>query len=49
MDEQTFRELLGRISDTVIEDMVAEDQELTAQNYVALLQERFNNFAALVS
>jgi len=49
MDEQTFRELLNRVSDTVIEDMVADGTELTAQNYVALLQERFNNFAELVS
>jgi hypothetical protein len=48
MDEKTFRALLKRVSDTVIEDMVAEGTELTAQNYVALLEKRFENFRELI-
>ena len=48
MDEKTFRALLNRVSDTVIEDMVADGTELTAQNYTALLEKRFENFRELI-
>jgi len=49
MDEQAFREIIKRISDSAIDEMVEDGKELNSANYQEMMAEKFERFAALVS
>jgi len=48
MDEKTFREILERISNFTIEDMVEKGKELNAQTYIYELSKSFEEFGELI-
>ena len=49
MDEKTFRELIQRISDSAIDEMVEDGKELNSTTYQEMLAEKFDRFAELLS
>jgi hypothetical protein len=49
MDEQAFREIIERISKDAIDEMVEDSIGLNSTNYLEMMQEKFERFAALLS
>lgn len=49
MDETAFRQIIKRISDNAIDEMVEDGIELNSANYQAMMETKLERFAALLS